>query len=134
MTLRRTALAASRAFRSSWGRALQVAPCPASALRLAGTSLFRTFTIKQQQMRAGSCSYTHISFFPPMLTPLLQLSAGAAVTFPGGAGPKDDNTLFQVYERDSCRDSLIVGCMKALLLVSSGVSSALCAEHNRQQH
>lgn len=42
MALRRTALAANRAFRSSWGKALQVVPCPASALRLAGTSLLRT--------------------------------------------------------------------------------------------
>lgn len=49
MALRRTALAASLAFRSSWGRALQVAPCPASALRLAGTSLLRTFTIQSNR-------------------------------------------------------------------------------------
>lgn len=40
--LLRTLLAAKRAFRSSWGRALQVVPCPASALRFAGTSLLRT--------------------------------------------------------------------------------------------
>lgn len=54
MALRRTVLAAKRTLRSSWGRALQVVPCPASALRLAGTNLFRTCSniiYKQERLR-----------------------------------------------------------------------------------